>query len=254
MSFAVKTVSAVQPTFGDAKQLLKDIQSVFLAASECLYHARNEIRRTRYAELDVVIKAFKVPGHVNRLIYGYVRKSKARRSYENSLRLQSMGFLTPAPIGYKEVYRWGMFAQSYYVSAYVQTDYKLEDVLHREPVKNRDAVLQAFGVFVYHLHAQGVLHRDLSPGNVLVRIANDDYLFYLVDTNRMAFGHLAEPVRYKNFAMLWAKDKDLRLIIDAYAKVSGLNADAVYQQVLLYSHAHKARSARKEKLKRWLGK
>ena len=44
---------------------------------------------------DVSIKAFRVPIWINRIAYGMLRPSKASRSFNNAMRLISLGFDTP---------------------------------------------------------------------------------------------------------------------------------------------------------------
>lgn len=51
---------------------------------------------------DINVKAFGRPRFPNNFVYGSIRKSKARRSFEHALRLRTLGFTTPLPYGYAE--------------------------------------------------------------------------------------------------------------------------------------------------------
>lgn len=243
----------VHPEVKSASRLLADIEGVFSAASESLYRARNEIRRVEFSNMDVAIKSFRVPHYLNRFIYRYFRQSKACRSYENALRLEALGIGTPSPVGYKEVYRWGLLAESYYVACYVPETYELRRVLHGDfDTSGRRRVFYAFGQFVACLHEKGILHHDLSPGNVLVSETDKGYAFYLVDTNRMRFSPLSKQERYKNFSMLWAADDDLKIIVEAYAAMVGFDVELAYKETLAHCQAYKRRSRRKKSIKNWL--
>ena len=94
----------------------------------------------------------------------------------------------------------------------------------------------------------------MSPGNVLVCQLENNYLFYLIDTNRMKFGQINEEKQHKNFSMLWAKDNDLYIIVNAYAMAAGLDPVYLYKKISGYSDKHKRYALRKQKIKRWLGR
>ena len=254
MFSAVRIKGGARPNLAYAAKAMAEVKTLFASSGETLYRARNEIRQVDYAGQRLVIKSFKVPSLVNRFVYGRFRKSKAQRSYENSLKLQQLGICTPTPVGYQEHYQGGLLTESFYVSVLHEPRYRLEQVLHGEPVPERSAILAALGRFVGKLHECRVLHRDLSPGNILIRGINEEFDFCLVDTNRMTFGPLDLTQRMRNFAMLWATDQDLEIIVSAYAQATGFNSKTVCQMALAASQAHKARSARKERLKRWLGR
>ena len=57
----------------------------------------------------VNIKAFKTPMIINRLIYGFIRKSKARRSFEYANRLSTLDIKSPTPIAFYEFSNFGFF-------------------------------------------------------------------------------------------------------------------------------------------------
>jgi len=254
MFSAVRIKEVSRSDLAYAAEAMAEVKTLFASSCETLYRARNEIRQVDYAGQRLVIKSFKVPSFLNRFVYGRFRKSKAQRSYDNSQKLQQLGICTPTPVGYQEYYQGALLAESFYVSVLHEPRYRLEQVLHGDPVPEREAILAALGRFVGELHKCGVLHRDLSPGNILIRDINGKFDFCLVDTNRMTFGPLDLTQRMRNFAMLWATDQDLGIIVSAYAQATGLHSETVCQMALVASQAHKARSARKERLKRWLGR
>ena len=129
----------------------------------------------------LVVKEFGVPGLIKRIIYTYLRKSKARRSYEHALLLKGK---TPEPIGYTETKRHGLLAESTYTSRLSQCPYTYKD-LERADFPHREQHIRAVARFIAELHEQGILHRDLNGGNILL---DDNDHIELVDLNRMRFG------------------------------------------------------------------
>ena len=116
----------------------------------------------------------------------------------------------------------------------------------------------AFGRYTCKLHDLGVLHRDYSPGNILVVPSAPAYRFELVDLNRMSFGALSLQQRMHNLRLLWADDDDLRTVVRGYAEVFGQPANTLLQPALRASQMHKAKATREEHLKKtlraWVGK
>ena len=80
------------------------------------------------------------------------------------------------------------------------------------------------------------------PGaNILVKKEGETYAFKVVDINRMKFGVLSQDERMKNFSKLWAKDKDLTVMIEAYAQEADLNKEELVQKALYLNQKHKDR-------------
>ena len=67
---------------------------------EVIYKGRNELRRMRCGEHDLVVKSFHRPNLVNRFVYGVFRPSKAKRSYDHACMYLHVGVGTPFPVGY----------------------------------------------------------------------------------------------------------------------------------------------------------
>ena len=82
---------------------------------------------------------------------------------------------------------------------------------------------------------------DYSPGNILIKISNDNYEFKIVDINRMQFKELTLNDKLKNFSKLWAKNEDLEIIIDEYASLINENKNSCVKVALTHSSSHKNR-------------
>ena len=96
---------------------LFDIKNFFLQNTHTIHKARNELKIINYNGIDTVVKSFKTPNIINKIAYTYFRDSKAKRSYEYSLRIEQF---TPQAIGYIEFYSTGLLEESYlYLYLYI---------------------------------------------------------------------------------------------------------------------------------------
>ena len=226
--------------------LLKDIKNYFLSAIDSIHKARNEIKIIDFNGESLVVKSFKIPSILNKIVYTFFRDSKAKKSYENSIKIIDF---VPKPIGYVEFKKFGLMHESYFVSENFKYDFTIREPLLQTDFKDKEEVFKAFARFTYKLHEQGIFHLDYSPGNILIKEENEDYIFKIVDINRMEFKPLDLDERLKNFAKLWAKDEDLKTIVKEYARLSSENGQKCIDIALQYSQAHKDKINRKKRLR-----
>ena len=183
---------------------------------------RNILRRTN----GVIVKHFATPSLWRGVWYGLFGKSKARRSYENALR---MAGLTPEPIAYREVRLAGILRESAYVCRESECPYTFNDLIAHPDFPNRKAILEAVGRFTATLHQRGVLHRDYSAGNIL--FTADGRRVEVIDLNRIRFRrHLSRHTRLMNFERLNIDHEALTVMAHAYADCmhEDKNEDAAY--------------------------
>lgn len=137
---------------------------------------RNILRLTN----GVVVKQFRTPGVLRGLWYGLFGTSKARRSYENALRLEG---LTPAPIAYREVRICGCLRESWYACRLSDCTHTFQELIEQPAFPQRDKILRAIGRFTAQLRRLGVWHRDYSQGNILFN--EDGSRIEVIDLNRI---------------------------------------------------------------------
>lgn len=153
--------------------------------ADIIYDERNRLFRIRHDGEPYIVKAFRRPNFINSLAYVSIRKSKARRSFENALRLAGLGFDTPEAAAYMEVRRGGRLAESYYISRDVHSP----QIRFWDRRQDAVALADALAAEMVRLHAEGVWHKDFSPGNILVENgSHGGYRLYHIDLNRMQFG------------------------------------------------------------------
>jgi len=172
------------------------------------------------------------------MIYTFFRASKAKKSYENSIKIIDF---VPKTIGYVEFKKFGLIDKSYFVSEHFDYDFTIREPLLDESFENKAEVFKHFALFTYLLHEEGIYHLDYSPGNILIQKTSKGYCFKIVDINRMQFKELTLEDRLKNFAKLWAKDEDLAVILKEYARLIKEDEKQCLSIAFKYSHAHKAR-------------
>jgi len=233
--------------FSEFKDFLLHITSYFdTDTSKSIHKARNELKIIPYNNYSTVVKSFKIPHLLNRFIYTFFRDSKAKKSYEYSLKI---GDFTPKPIAYIEFYETGLLHKSYFISEEFAYDFTIREPLLDHNFPDKEAVFKAFASFTYKLHEKGILHKDYSPGNILIKKENGHYIFKIVDINRMEFKTLTENERLQNFDKLWAKDEDLTIIIKEYSKIAGFNEKEALQKALHFSQKLKDFKNMKKRLK-----
>jgi hypothetical protein len=153
-----------------------------------IYNRRNQIREIEYGGYSFIIKSYKIPHLINRLVYGLLRPSKAKRSYEYAEMLRLKGFGSPQPVAhYSERFLGILFGRSYFVSLKSECPYTYEDVMHHR-IAHEEDVLKAIGQTTARLHNAGMIHMDYSRGNILIGIDKEGKVnIELIDLNRIRF-------------------------------------------------------------------
>lgn len=220
---------------------------------EVIYSDRNTIYRTGIGGIDATVKSFHVPAFFNRIVYSTLRHSKARRSYDNALRLQELGIGTPEPIAYIEEYESGLLSRSYYICRMFEG----QNIRHWETeISDYRPMIKALAALIVDLHGKGVMHKDFSPGNILFkRNADGGYRFALIDINRMQFGVTSRQRLYRNFRCLNIdSERETARVAEEYATIAGLDPAELGGEAVRLLRAYHRGKARNRRLKRLLGK
>ncbi|MFY9074858.1 hypothetical protein OZZ08_07785 [Malaciobacter mytili] len=206
--------------YKNIKEFLLNIKEFFKENSNTIHKARNELKVIEYKGIKTVVKAFKIPNIVNQIVYAYFRDSKAKKSYNNAVKLINLGINTPKPIGYIEFYKNFLFKQSFFISEKLDYNFTIREPLRDLDFKHREIILRKFVQFTYNLHKNNVYHKDYSAGNILVIKKENNYYFSIVDINRMQFKPISLEVGLDNFAKLWLDEDSLSIIAKEYASLA----------------------------------
>ncbi|CAA6819606.1 MAG: FIG00388958: hypothetical protein [uncultured Sulfurovum sp.] len=226
--------------------LVENVREYFLEADTNIWDRRNKIKILLFQKEEITIKSFKIPHIINKIAYTFFRDSKAKKSYENSLKIIDF---VPKPIGYAEFFQFGLLHESYFLCEKFNYDFTIREVLVNNHYEDKNTIFQAFAAFTYKLHEKGIEHLDYSPGNILIRKLDNSYEFKIIDVNRMRFKKFTIEERLENFAKLWAKDDDLRSIVNAYVAFIDIDKDRAIDIALKASQKHKDKKNLKKKLK-----
>jgi RIO-like serine/threonine protein kinase len=236
----------VNPKFSDTKDIVVNVQHYFDSSEKLLQDARNQIKSVLFKDIKYAVKSFRKPSGISRLLYSFFRMSKAKRSYDYSLKIAEF---VPQAIGYVEVYDGVFLTKSFFISELFEYDFTIREVLLNKTMKNREELLKQFAKFSFDLHEQGIFHKDFSPGNILIKQGEPNYQFKIIDINRMHFGELSITDRMRNFSMLWANDSDLEIISTHYAKLAQLDVNQCRQLASQFNRRNKQIKNFKKRLK-----
>ncbi|MCK9373396.1 MAG: hypothetical protein M0P91_09370 [Sulfuricurvum sp.] len=120
----------------------ESIQKIFAGDNHSIHKARNELKIIEIEGIKTVVKSFKVPHLLNRIVYTFFRKSKAYKSYHNALRLKKLTISTPEPIALIEFYESGLLKESFFIAEYFDYDFTIRTPL-LEPLEEREAIFKA---------------------------------------------------------------------------------------------------------------
>lgn len=136
------------------------------------------------SKVDIVIKEFRSRG-VNRLKSLFLR-GKAFKSWRGAVALVERGIETPPPVAYLER-RKGLFLdQSFFLAERVGGVEEIRFLFPELPPSELRRLLISLSQHLSNCHKKGILHRDLSDGNILVKEDKpEEFRFYLIDTNRI---------------------------------------------------------------------
>jgi len=219
----------INPKYSILNSFITNIPTLFDQEGELVYAGRNQLKCYSVEGYDIIVKRYKVPHLINRIAYTFFRPSKAKRAYEYALKLLDLGVNTPAPIAYIEQKSFGLLNHGYFISIYEKDYTDIRPLM--TGVQTNDALLQELAIYIAEFHNKGVLHFDMSPGNILYKEVDHHFQFSLIDINRMQFlPKISDEKRFKSFKQLSDNKAVLTRIAQLYASASKLNeTEAIYK-------------------------
>lgn len=153
-----------------------------------LVEGRNRVGVISFAdgkeEKSMVAKEFRAGG-IDRLKARF-QPSKAQKAWRGSCFLQEKGIPTPPPAAFLEPQKNHSGENGYFFCEFIPDAVEIRGLFLEPSGIDIKVLLKHLAAFVYACHEKGVLHRDLSDGNVLVsKKKNGEYGFSLLDTNRI---------------------------------------------------------------------
>lgn len=180
----------IHPDYKHLEKALMALSNSDYTPDKVFCNKRNIVEKVTVSGLEVVVKKYKKPLFLNRIIYSFFKKTKARRAYEHAIELLECGVDTPFPIAYFEKKRFGLFHTGYFISKY--TDAHVLDELSDDDFFDGSPTLLArdFFYFTFSLYEKKILAIDYNRGNFFYKFNENSghYEFAITDINRMRFG------------------------------------------------------------------
>jgi len=223
----------INPKYSELTSFVNSIPYRFGKEGEMIYDERNQLKRFSAEGYDIIVKRFRKPHIINRFAYSFVRPSKAERSYQYALLLLEKGITTPSPIAYIEDKEAGLLNYSYYICLYEkESSHIRKQMLGEEGGKEFQKEL---AIYIAGLHNKGILNNDLSPGNILFRKEGNQFVFSLIDINRMKFmKKIPMETRYKNFKRISENVEIITYMAKEYARACSLNEKEAVAEINKY--------------------
>lgn len=214
----------INPDYNYLSDYIKTLPQRFNIEGETIYTGRNHIKVMITPDgLTINIKRYHAPRGINSIIYSTgIRMPKGVRAFKYPDILLAKGINTPEAIAYIENRKMGLLSECYLITVqcpYKHTMYEFGDA----PKGTYEECAKAFAHFTARMHDQEVLHLDYSPGNILWDKQGEDYLFSIVDINRMHFGPINMKQGCANLRRLWGPKQFFLIIVREYAKTRGFN-------------------------------
>ncbi|MDD6553273.1 MAG: lipopolysaccharide kinase InaA family protein [Prevotellaceae bacterium] len=188
---------------------------------------RNLIKRFTAPDGEqLIVKRFHRPRFLNIFVYSWgLRKPKGQRACRYATILRQHHIDTPEPVAYLEDRHGGLLRESWLITLQCPYRHLLYEMGTAAP-EVYEPVAHALAAFTAHMHDEGILHKDFSPGNILWD--NDSHgqvVFSIVDINRMFFGAVDIHRGCANFARLWGPQPFIELLVRDYARRRHFNEE-----------------------------
>lgn len=238
----------INPKYNHLKDFLENLPSTFAQSGEVVYNARNQIRKITVEELTIGVKSYGIPMFVNRIIYSFLRPSKAERAFVYATKLIEKGINTPDPVAYIEEKRGGLLSNSFFIYIYEsEVTHIREEMLGHSGGKEFEKALASF---IADMHNKGVLPLDMSPGNILWKYNSEGIpVFSLIDFNRMQFvDNIPKESRYKSFRRISEDIDIISHLAQQYALICNLDEKEAISKIYNYCYDFSKEMKKKPKV------
>ena len=88
----------IDPQYEQLRGEIMKVVAGDYVASKVYCHKRNVVEKVCMQGKEYVVKTYKRPNLFNRLVYTYLRKTKAKRAFLNAQHLLELDIETPTPV------------------------------------------------------------------------------------------------------------------------------------------------------------
>lgn len=170
-----------------------------------------------------IFKKFSNRGLINR-IKNTFRTSKGVKGLNKAFMLLEAGLQTPRPLLMLEKKKFGLLCRSYLLVEYIDGAVQLREILTHfrkahtdwQGIEKFDFLAQ-LAEYVGTMHRAGICHRDLSGGNVLVKVMEGKPIFELIDINRCRIRNPITPsMRLKDLERIHIVPEEREFFLEKY--------------------------------------
>jgi len=189
---------------------------------QILFSGRNRISVVPFPlsegrTVEIVVKEFFTRG-LNRMKNIFL-PSKAQKAWWRGVALMEQDIPTPVPVAYLESSRSPFIKESCYLTVLEKGVDEIRHLFRQLSPKELCSLVQALAHYLRFCHKKGILHRDLSDGNILVKTnEQDEYTFFLIDINRIRLKkRLGRLQKIKNLTRLGVPGEYQQRFLEVYS-------------------------------------
>jgi hypothetical protein len=162
---------------------------LLMAGGHVFHSGRNRLAAVAPAALgsrtrEAVLKQFRPRGAYKLKTLAF--PSKALKAWRGAAALIEKGIPTPLPLAYLERRKGGLVIEGYFLTEKISEVQEVRHLFRSLAGQELDGLLRALAAFLRKAHGRGILHKDLSDGNVLAGAdGRGGTTFYVLDTNRV---------------------------------------------------------------------
>lgn len=222
----------VNPDAGAIDSFITSLPDIFDTEGTEIFRSRNTVREIITDGHSYIVKRYRRPSIINRVIYTLLRPSKACRAFRYAFRFNSAGITTPEALACVEVRTNGLLSDSYFVSEKCDGQQAFE-ALVKTPDYDRH-LAEAVAHFILRMHRAGIIHGDPNLKNFLYDTAADgNYQLQVIDINRSAFADtLTRRQIVHNLSRVTHRRDLLAVITGIYAAEAGLGQQQLIDDVV----------------------
>lgn len=222
--------AVINPRYKALSSFVYALPSLFEQEGISIYKGRNELKEYEVAGYRMVVKSYRQPHFLNRIVYTWFRASKAERAYRYAEMFRQHGIGSPEPVAFYTLGKNFLFDKGYFVCLKSTCPYTYRDLASR-PFTRETEILQAIARTTARIHEAGFLHKDYSAGNILFDDRQAEIPIEIIDLNRMYVGKVGMQKGCRNFERLPGKEEWLEVMADTYGAERGFDAKACFRLI-----------------------
>ena len=232
-------IITINPEYKHLKEWIEAVPQRFTAESTVLYKGRNIVGTMLTEDRQTLcVKKYLVPLWPQRIVYSFLRKTKAERAYYNALTLLNLNIPTPKPVAYIVCKQHGLITDTYLITEYCP--YKRNFYEFRQHgIIGYEHIIKQLAALAAHMHNNGLIHKDFSPGNLLFEEENGHVALSVIDINRMSTRkQVSLKQGCKNFERLWGNCDFFLYLAKEYALRRNISIAKCQQYTLKYHNQY----------------